>query len=164
MRINADSLISTTSTDNRNPLSNDGERNVSSTFASVLKAASAKAPALSEPARLEERADGRRRSLEMAKADPEEGKKIAHGYAHNYLAHALLDMSDRPNIRYSGTGELVTPTTEAYFAKVSAEMQRQCANIYRQEVEKGTSPDQILEKIFEFQDSMPKAFQDMLGI
>lgn len=79
-------------------------------------------------------------------------------------AHALLDVSDRPNIRYAGTGELVTPKTEAYFAKISDQMQRQCATIYRQEVEKGTSSEQILEKLFEFQDSMPKTFQDMLAV
>lgn len=75
MRINADSLISTTSADYRKPLPNDLDGRVKTTFASALKAASAKAPALGESARLEERADGRKRSLELAKADPEEGKK-----------------------------------------------------------------------------------------
>jgi hypothetical protein len=106
----------------------------------------------------------RKHWLEQARASPERGEEITHGYAFNYLAHALLDLSDRPNIRYSGTGELVTPKTEAYFARISRNMQDQCANIYRQEMRKSTPADQILEKIFEFHDSMPKDFRDMLGM
>jgi hypothetical protein len=164
MRINSVSVFAQTSVDSRNSVSNKPSNPPACTFAGVLQEAAPRSPAISEPARLEERAQGRKRSLEVAKANPEEGKKIAHGYAFNYLAHALLDVSDRPNIRYSGTGELVTPKTEAYFAKISQEMQRQCANLYRQEIKKDTSADQILEKIFEFHDSMPKEFQDMLGL
>lgn len=164
MRINPDSVFARSSIESRNSVLNKPSHAPTSTFADVLRETAPKSPALSEPARLEERAQGRKRSLDVAKANPEEGQKIAHGYAFNYLAHALLDVSDRPNIRYSKTGELVTPKTEAYFAQISQEMQRQCANLYRQERKKDTAPDQILEKIFEFHDSMPKKFQDMLGL
>lgn len=164
MRINAESVISLTSVESRKPAPNSSGNNVSNTFASVLQEATPRPPGISESTRLEQRTRSREHWLKVARTNPEEGKTLAYGYAHNYLAHAMLDVSDRPNTRYSGTGELVTPKTEAYFAKIGQEMQRQCANMYREEVNKGTSPDRILEKIFEFHDSMPKAFRDMIAI
>lgn len=114
--------------------------------------------------RVAERLQERDYMLKAAKSDPEEAEKLAFGYAHNSLAHALLDVSDRPNIRYSATGELVTPKTEAYFAKISRAMQERCMHLYNSEKNKGTPPVEILEKIFEFHDSMPLAFKNMLAI
>lgn len=114
--------------------------------------------------RVAERLKERDYMLKAAKSDPEEAEKLAFGYAHNSLAHALLDVSDRPNIRYSATGELVTPETEAYFAKISQAMQEQCSYLYNSEKSKGTPAEQILEKIFEFHDSMPLAFKNMLAL
>lgn len=146
------------------PVAAGSAKSAGSSFAGVLSSAGPTAPALSESARFTERTEMRKHWLEQARTSPERGEEITHSYAFNYLTHALLDLSDMPNIRYSGTGELVTPETEAHFAKISRSMQDQCANIYRQETRKSTPADQILEKIFEFHDSMPKDFRDMLGM
>ncbi|MFJ5299521.1 hypothetical protein ACIQAL_23750 [Pseudomonas sp. NPDC088368] len=102
--------------------------------------------------------------LEKAKTSPSEAATLAFGYTHNSLSSALLDLSDRPNIRYAATGELVTPLTEQYFSHMSQTMQQHCNNLYRQEVSKGTPAEEILQKIFNFHDSMPARFKGMLGL
>ncbi len=101
--------------------------------------------------------------LDAARADPQEAAKLAYGYAHNALGFELLDLSDRPNIRYSATGELVTPKTQAYFAKISQAMQIKSSHLYSSGIAKGTSHTEILEKIFDFHDALPERFKDMLG-
>ena len=133
-------------------------------FQSILNESSSRKPAYDEASRTADRIRERRRTLEAAKADPQEAEKLAHRYAHNSLAFALLDLSDRPNVRYSATGELVTPQTKRYFDTISQAMQKQCASLYRMEKSKGTSATEILQKIFDFQDAMPKPFRDMLAL
>jgi hypothetical protein len=146
------------------PVPAGSTQSASGSFANAFSSARSAVPAISESTRFIERTEMRKHWLEQARANPEKGGEIAHSYAFNYLAHALLDLSDMPNIRYSGTGELVTPENEARFAKISRSMQEQCASIYRQEIRMSTPADQILAKIFEFHDSMPKDFKDMLGM
>jgi hypothetical protein len=162
MRINNDPAISQShsSAAKLKPASSAPDQNT--TFTSILSATNPPPPSVSESSRLAERTQVRQHWLE--EANPEVAEELAREYAFNSLSHALLDLSDRPNIRYWATGELVTPKTEAYFSKISIEMQARCQRLYREEVEKGTSPDQILKKIFTFQESMPKAFRDMLAI
>ncbi len=121
-------------------------------------------PTLDETLRTAERVAMRSSMLEAANADPIMAEKLAYGFTYNYLDSAMLDLSDRPNIRYAATGELVTPTSERYFATISEAMQCQCSSLYRQEKIKGTPDSDILEKVFEFHDSMPEPFRDMLAI
>jgi hypothetical protein len=133
-------------------------------FQSILDQSSAMKPAYDEVTRAADRTRERRHMLEAARADPQEAEKLAYSYAHNSLAFALLDLTDSPNIRYSATGELVTPKTKQYFDTISQAMQRQCENLYRQEKSKGTPAEEILQKIFDFHDSMPRPFGDMLAL
>lgn len=135
-----------------------------SQFQSILDQRSARKPAYDEVTRAADRTRERRHILEAAKAGPQEAEKLAYGYAHNSLGGALLDLSDRPNIRYSATGELVTPKTKQYFDTISQAMQRQCANLYWEEKSRDTPAAEILQKIFDFQDSMPRPFRDMLAL
>jgi hypothetical protein len=102
--------------------------------------------------------------LSLARTDPHAASKFAHDYTYNSLGSPLLDLSDRPNIRYSLTGELVTSKTQAYFQQISQAIQRQCDTLYRQEISKGTPAVEILEKIFSIHDSMPLRFREMLNI
>lgn len=121
-------------------------------------------PEMSEEMRAVDLSKTREQMLALANADAEDAERLAFGYAHNALGHALLDVSDRPNIRYSATGELVTSKTERYFATISQAMQEQCSALYRQEKSKGTAPVDILQQIFQFHDAMPKPFRSMLGM
>lgn len=111
-----------------------------------------------------DRTQEREYMLRVAKENPQEADKLAYGYAHNSLGHALLDLSDRPNIRYAATGELVTVQSQNYFHSVGQDMQQQLSSLYQQEINKGTPSYLILEKIFTFQDSMPQKFKDMLAM
>lgn len=101
--------------------------------------------------------------MNIARSDPAEAAALAYGYAHNSLSGELLDCSDRPNIRYSATGELVTPATSAYFARTYLAMQKERTELYQAELSKGTHSADILEKIFDFNESMPTRFLEMAG-
>ncbi|OCR24988.1 hypothetical protein AFK24_10815 [Pseudomonas syringae] len=101
--------------------------------------------------------------LEIARSNPTDASELAFGFAHNSLNMELLDVSDRPNIRYSATGELVTSKTSRYFAEIRSAMQKERSALYQSELKKGTSPSEILEKMFEFNDTMPTRFLEMAG-
>ncbi|EPJ75550.1 hypothetical protein CFII64_29304 [Pseudomonas sp. CFII64] len=101
--------------------------------------------------------------LEIARSNPSDASELAFGFAHNSLNMELLDVSDRPNIRYSATGELVSSETSRYFAEIRSAMQKERAGLYQSELEKGTPPSEILEKIFDFNDTMPTRFLEMAG-
>jgi hypothetical protein len=132
-------------------------------FDSVLKSTIESASKEREVARATERLKERREALRAATADPKVAAQLTHNYVHNALGYELLDLSDRPNIRYSATGELVTPITKAYFAKISQAMQLQSVHLYQTETSKGSPDIQILEKIFDLHDQLPEKFKDMLG-
>jgi len=111
-----------------------------------------------------ELAHARNEILSLAKDDASAASRLAYDYTYNSLGSPLLDLSDRPNIRYSLTGELVNSKTQAYFEQINQAIQRQCDTLYRQETSKGTPAVEILEKIFSIHDSMPLRFREMLGI
>lgn len=144
--------------------STNPKRLATGAFNTMLEQATELRPILDEKARTSERVALRTSMLEAANADPQMAENLAYGFTYNYLDSAILDLSDRPNIRYTATGELVTPQSERYFKTISEAMQRQCANLYQQEKSKGTPDSEILEKVFNFHDSMPKPFKDMLAM
>lgn len=88
--------------------------------------------------RVTERRRERNYMLEAARADPFEAQKLAYGYAHNALSSPLLDLSDRPNVRYASTGVLVTTESQRYFTIISQAMQRRCSDLYQQEISRRT--------------------------
>lgn len=96
-----------------------------------------------------------------ARSSPGEAARLAHSYTFNSLTMSLIDVTDRENIRYSGSGELITAESTAYFKKTRLAAQRELAELYRSEMEKGTPPVSILEKILSFNDSLPPRFLDM---
>lgn len=96
-----------------------------------------------------------------ARTSPEDANRLAHSYAFNSLTMPLIDVTDRDNIRYSGNGELIKAESSAYYTNTMLAMQRERIKLYRAEIEKGTPPVEILEKVLKFNDSLPPRFLDM---
>lgn len=98
-----------------------------------------------------------------ARASSEDAYRLAHSYAFESLTMPLIDVTDRDNIRYSGNGELITAESSAYYTKTMLAMQKERADLYRTEIGKGTPPVEVLEKILQFNDSLPSRFLDING-
>lgn len=99
--------------------------------------------------------------LEEAGKDPTQAAKMAYEYAYNSLVFELFDVTDYPIIRYTTTGQIVTDETRLYFAKTMSSVQKLRGELYETELLKGTPPAKILEKILDFNDSLPQKFKDM---
>ncbi|MBX8536827.1 hypothetical protein K5D33_19175 [Pseudomonas cichorii] len=99
--------------------------------------------------------------LEKANDDSTEAATLARNYAYNSLNGEGVDLTDYPIIRYCATGEVVTRETTAYFGKTMAWMQKERSLLYESELIKGSPPAKILEKVLDFNDSLPKRFRDM---
>jgi len=65
-------------------------------------------------------------------------------------------------LRYS-SGEIVTAESEAYAAKQSAVYQNQLREMISSEKAKGTSPADILLKIYDLQGQQPARFRSMVA-
>ena len=132
-------------------------------FDKILKEATASVQPRRSPAGAVTHLEMRNRMLEIARSNPSDAWDLAFGYAHTSLNMELLDVSDRPNIRYSATGELVTSETSRYFAEIRSAMQKERSALYESEINQGTPPSKVLEKIFDFNDTMPTRFLEMAG-
>lgn len=92
--------------------------------------------------------------LAIARSNPSGASELAFGFAHNSLNMELLDVSDRPNIRYSATGELVTSKTSRYFAEIRSTMQKERSALYQSEsvrIEKRDAPFRGIGEDFRIQ-------------
>lgn len=96
-----------------------------------------------------------------ARTSPKNAYTLSHSYAFNSLTMPLIDVTDRDKIRYSGNGELITAESSAYYTKTMLAMQKERIDLYRTEIEKGTPPVELLEKILKFNDALPSRFLDM---
>lgn len=102
---------------------------------------------------------------ESAHEDPDKAEELAYERAHSPYA-PWLDFSEHVNgtgpIRYAATGEPVTEESEAYFNSVaSAELQKRI-DLYDAEKAKGTPAADILDKIFEYMDTLPARYREMM--
>lgn len=95
-----------------------------------------------------------------ARSSPEEAYKLAHTYGFNSLTMPLVTSLTVIPQRYT-TGELITEESKAYFQNTMLAMQRERTELYKSEMHKGTSPVEIVEKILNFNDSLPPRFLDM---
>jgi len=95
-----------------------------------------------------------------AMSSPEEAYNLAYTYAFNSLTMPLVTSLTVVPQRYA-TGELITEESEAYFQNTMLAMQRERTELYKAEMHKGTSPVEIVEKILNFNDSLPPRFLDM---
>lgn len=98
--------------------------------------------------------------LKDARSSPEEAYELAHTYAFNSLTMPLeMSLTVIPQ-RYA-SGELITEESKIYFQNTMLTMQRERSELYKSEMEKGTPPVEIVEKILNFNDSLPPRFLDM---
>jgi hypothetical protein len=95
-----------------------------------------------------------------ARSSPEEAYKLAHTYAFNSLTMPLVTSLTVTPQRYA-TGELITEESKIYFQNTMLTMQRERTELYKSEMEKGNNPVEIVEKILNFNDSLPPRFLDM---
>lgn len=132
-------------------------------FKSVLKHASESAQPRRRPEGAAPSHEVRDQIISAAKADPTKASWLVDLYAYNSLGGPLLDMSDQDRIRYSASGELVTAESTAYFTRTSLAAQRGLTELYQREAAKGLPAVDILEKIFDYIDTQPLRFQEMIA-
>lgn len=98
--------------------------------------------------------------LKDARSSPEEAYELAHTYAFNSLTMPLeMSLTVIPQ-RYA-SGELITEESKIYFQNTMLSMQRERSELYKSEMDKGTSAVEIVEKILNLNDSLPPRFLDM---
>lgn len=101
------------------------------------------------------------RILRDAEADPNYAMEALGLYVYQSFGGPLLDITDPDNIRYTVTGELVTPQSIAYYAKTAAVVKKELADLYQREKNLGTPPAQALKKVFCLLETQPRAFLEM---
>ncbi|ATD63740.1 hypothetical protein CNX70_09965 [Janthinobacterium svalbardensis] len=103
--------------------------------------------------------------LDSAKADPAEAEKLlAINTAPDNGAFPLIDISNWPTVRYSASGELQTPESEAYFAGVAASASKARAELLQLERSKGTPTAAILDKVLALNSALPPRYKVMANI
>ena len=107
----------------------------------------------------------RNRLLDSARADPQEAEKLlAFNTAPDSGAFPLIDISNWPTVRYSVSGELQTPESEAYFAGVATSASKARLDLLQQERAKGTPPAEILDKVLALNSALPPRYKAMANI
>lgn len=95
--------------------------------------------------------------------DPEWAKKAAYHHGVENIDIPLLYIGDWPIIRIESTREVFTPEMQDYFKKTADLYHEGRIKIYRDEIAKGSSPLDILKKIFDYNNTLPEDFRKMAG-
>jgi hypothetical protein len=104
-------------------------------------------------------------AINSAKSDAELAEKLLQFHAGPSCGEfPLIDISNLPTVRYSISGELQTPESEAYFSEVYCSALTERTEIVRSEREKGTPASEILQKVLAFNGSLPQRYKDMANI
>jgi hypothetical protein len=80
------------------------------------------------------------------------------------LHSGLLDITFAPIITYSVSGELVTDESKAYFSEISEHAVKSRMNILRAGRDAGSPAIEILERIIDFNATLPGRYKDMANI
>lgn len=80
------------------------------------------------------------------------------------LTSGLIDITHAPIITYSISGELVTDESKAYFSEVSEYAVKNRLDILWAGRDAGSSAAEILEKIIDFNATLPSRYKDMANI
>ena len=123
---------------------------------------------LSSTARLREAASTHPRFGQFslaAHADPAFAKQLAYDYAH--IVHdPIIDLSDEVAgtgpAKYAATGEPWSPEMDAAYQKQALSMQSQSLDLYNEEMEKGTDPADIFDKLIALGDAQPAELRDIV--
>lgn len=93
---------------------------------------------------------------------PAQSEKLAHEMAYS-RSQISYDIS-HGDIRLSSTGEVVGEGYAARFEQLAAAVDAQKRALYEAEKAKGTAPNDIIAKIFDFQNAQSEAYRVGTGI
>ncbi|KAB8041693.1 hypothetical protein GCM43_17065 [Janthinobacterium aquaticum] len=103
--------------------------------------------------------------INSAKSDAMEAEKLlAYNIAPNSGAFPLIDISNWPTVRYSVSGELQTPESEAYFSDIAKMASTARTELVQAERSKGTPTADILEKVLALNAALPPRYKAMANI
>lgn len=148
------------------PRPDNSRKSFAEVYASVTESATtAAASKHGVPAQADIAGNYRNKLLDSARADPAEAEKLlAFNTAPNSGTFPLIDISAWPTVRYSVSGELQTPESEAYFAGVAASASKARVDLLQQERAKGTPPAEILDKVLALNSALPPRYKAMANI
>jgi hypothetical protein len=96
--------------------------------------------------------------------DPDIADEVAYDFAHA-VHQPLVDITEMMNgtgpVRYTATGEPVTPESEAHFAHMALDLQNASIDLYKREVARGTDSADIFDKLVALGDSQSAEFRGM---
>ena len=99
-----------------------------------------------------------------AHRDKEFADQLAYNYGHIDV-HQMVDASrwdEEGFLRYSDTGEPVTPESEARFNEYASSFKAASLALYNEERAKGTSSADIFDKLIALGDAQPAEFRAMM--
>jgi len=104
---------------------------------------------------------------QRAHVDPELAKEMAYTYAHlddgPMYDLSAFDGGGKGPMRYSATGEVVTPESEARYKKLAATHGAASLSLYNAENAKGTDPADIFDKLIALVDAQPQDFRSFIN-
>ncbi|WP_226929529.1 hypothetical protein [Janthinobacterium aquaticum] len=149
------------------PVNNSSNKTFAEVFASVKNST----PASSDSAIKQDgnpastSSDYRNHLINSAKSDAMEAEKLlAYNIAPNSGAFPLIDISNWPTVRYSVSGELQTPESEAYFSDIAKMASTARTELVQAERSKGTPTADILEKVLALNAALPPRYKAMANI
>lgn len=104
------------------------------------------------------------RGLANGSPDGEEwADNTAFLYGCETVDSPLLYVGEWPTIRIAATGEIYTPEKQAYFKEIAELYHGGRVELYKNELAKGTPPLEIIDKIFDYNETLPDEFRKMSG-
>jgi hypothetical protein len=99
-----------------------------------------------------------------AHQDPALADQLAYEYAHTEQT-PLYDVTDidKGIVRYSNTGEIVTPESEARYQQLGKSLQSASLNLYDAEKAKGTDPADIYDELIALGNGQPADFRTVVN-
>ena len=104
--------------------------------------------------------------IKNTKEFPSWGEKFTHDFAYDdsyQTTGPLVDISNRPTLRYTYTGEVVTDQNLSEFKAEAATARIERIALYEAEKAKGTPNAEILEKLFRYTDSRSDSYLNIVG-
>jgi hypothetical protein len=94
---------------------------------------------------------------------PELADTLVSDYAHESLGIVVFSVAEFPILRLVATGEIYTPEMKAEYDSIWKEWQAGRVSLHKNELAKGTPAVQILEKLWQYNDTLPVEFLRRAG-
>jgi hypothetical protein len=111
------------------------------------------------------RTTAQNRLIGAAMSSPQDAAKLAYDVANvnSQIFYNLRDSPPNGPFRLAVTGEFVTDEYKANFEKIASQADQQRLALYESEKAKGTNPVDILKKMFDFTNSLPRSYREATG-